>query len=549
MQSVIGYRPRFKQFGHLGLRNTLSLTEGVGVYAYADSVNGNDANDGFSVLTAKQTIAAVLTVAAAQNRHIRLVRGSHWREVLNLPLSRSAYAFGTGDQPILDASDIAPNASFSKTGGLTNVYQISWAHSIVDSQSKHSVWVNGVRMVRATSTANCDATPGSFFAAAPSAGTPTTVYVHPPGSTVPGSDGKVYEITKREYGIYMPGSNQIDGLYARFCAHTSGCIYAFDNCTIRNCTMKDGWRHNILTGNASWCYDCISEDIEGASTGSSDYVNYSAPNGGTGGFVRCIARGKIQIATNSAGFYAHRTVNAERIDFTDCEVTNRVKGWSAAADFVSSVGGKITDCDYGISIGGTAEILGVFINGLPGPNSRRMIRAIDGGSLGNGVTLTIKGNVFVGSRGISDGGMIWGGSSATGIVWDIQYNSIIGYDIQSYTNGFNPANTTGQTITFRKNICGGMWGAFTIGANALVGATLDENVYYVPGIQWTWGATTHNTIAAYRAASGQDANSALVASPSFPNADCSTWDEIADATPGNATVIAMQAGATFYEAA
>ena len=30
MQSVIGYRPRFKQFGHLGLRNTLSLTEGVG---------------------------------------------------------------------------------------------------------------------------------------------------------------------------------------------------------------------------------------------------------------------------------------------------------------------------------------------------------------------------------------------------------------------------------------------------------------------------------------------------------------------------------------
>src|SRR5205085_8588630 len=155
---------------------------------FVDSSRPNDSGDGLTTATAKKTIAAGAALLTGGKTKLGLAKGSSWREQLTVPTGCSVGAYGTtGSAPILAASNVAANASFSASG-TANAYQISWAHAITGgSTATFSVFENGARLKRVADLTTCGTTAGSFFAPTPGV-SPQTIYVHPTGNTNPTND-------------------------------------------------------------------------------------------------------------------------------------------------------------------------------------------------------------------------------------------------------------------------------------------------------------------------------------------------------------------------
>jgi hypothetical protein len=231
---------------------------------FVDSVHGNDANDGRSESTPFATLAKLLHSPLKSGDVTYLARGSLWREELvGLPAGSVVKAYGSGDRPIIDGSDIAANTSFHKTAELTNVYEIAWTHSFAadGGKSAHRVWEDGVRLRRAQDLASCDATPGSFYADAPTDGGPDTVYVHPSdGSDIP-TNSHVYELSRRRSAVQLYQYRNHAFVYS---VHTRRNAYADGSLVVdglvSDCLAEDGRTHNVFIRGT--CEDTTAWKIE-----------------------------------------------------------------------------------------------------------------------------------------------------------------------------------------------------------------------------------------------------------------------------------------------
>jgi hypothetical protein len=195
---------------------------------YVDSVNGNDANPGTSPALAFQNITALPTIAAGQS--VGLADGSDWRQQLTVSGSNvTITAYGTGTRPILDASNVIPNASFTKTAGYTNVYNAATTtfaclatYGAGCSGSWINVWetgaagdnANGQTLKYETSIASVDSTACSYYlygGQTTGGGAPTsaTIYVHSCDGTSPITNGYTYEYANRRAAIYSNGNSNV----------------------------------------------------------------------------------------------------------------------------------------------------------------------------------------------------------------------------------------------------------------------------------------------------------------------------------------------------
>ena len=129
---------------------------------YVDSKNGKDTNIGGSPGQAFATIA-MLQEVLKEGQSVGLARGSHWREQLTITQDGiKVIAYGSGDKPILDCSDDLDNASFIKTSGYQNVYELNISPDLGSSKAWMRAWEDDQSLLRASSVAECDTTPGSF---------------------------------------------------------------------------------------------------------------------------------------------------------------------------------------------------------------------------------------------------------------------------------------------------------------------------------------------------------------------------------------------------
>src|SRR5687767_14240573 len=106
------------------------------------SNSGNDANNGLTSATAKETIAGI---PLESGMRIMLARGSVWHEELNLEGLTEVQidAYGVGQIPVLDASD--PVAGTWVVDGVEpNVYNLTLAHDGGDGLYL-SLWEDGIR--------------------------------------------------------------------------------------------------------------------------------------------------------------------------------------------------------------------------------------------------------------------------------------------------------------------------------------------------------------------------------------------------------------------
>lgn len=303
---------------------------------FVDSVNGDDeANDGATAATPFATLARVAEETLTSSSYVLLARGSRFREELTGWTSGvKIRAYGHGARPIIDGRDPAPNASFAKTSGRTNVYEIAWTHDFgVDGgKSAHRVWEAGTMMTRAGSLAACDSTPGSFYAAAPTAGGPDTIYIHPADSSNPTTNGNPYAITKRRWAVQLYTAYKQAHLTS---IETIGNAYADGSLCVdgyvEDCIARDGRIHNaFILGEAVNCQALACE----AGVNSTMFVSYVDLNGFGGPLNRnvlyrgCVADAQSTMVSVS-GFYAHTDGSRDfgTIEWRDCRVVGCDAGW------------------------------------------------------------------------------------------------------------------------------------------------------------------------------------------------------------------------------
>lgn len=479
----------------------VQLAGGGGYTYYVDSVNGNDANDGRSEVTAFATIGALPELVAGQS--VGLARGSHWREQLTLPANNILIgAYGSGARPILDGSDILSSGGWTDSAGRadanTNVYSRAIATASTGTKTWINIYEDDSNLAYVTSLANCQSTAGSYYVSSHTSATPT-VYIHPTGGGNPASNGKVYEVTTRLYGINADTRTgiRLTGITTRRNLHENGSTAVFTGARLTNCRFEDGSKHNVIYRENSILTDCVAENSYYGGQGATLFVlNQTSPTGLPCQHIRCQALNTIG-STNVDGFYAHINTSGEFGDqyFEDCDVVgcddsyNFLQVGTVTLDNCRATGFLITGvqlytdliirngCQFKASSGSQRAIymLGGTGQTLDMDDSYICVGNSSGGAIyvnGDNATLNIDNCIIKGA-----GSLIYFPSTETGLV------------LNSHNNLFD---TAARDYDLR--------GTSTINS--------DDNQFN--GEAWVRiGVTEYNTLAAYQAASDQDANSAV----------------------------------------
>lgn len=297
---------------------------------FVDSVNGNDGNTGKSISQAYKIIAALTSISDGDR--IGLARGSTWREQLTITVDNvKVGAYGAGNKPIIDCRDAIPNASFTKTVGRTNVYEVSLSPDLVNPGTWNSTWEGTTRLVRATSIANCDATPGSYIPTSDILA-PITMYIHATDSSDITANGKVYQYAHRQFslesygftGVEVKGINTIGNL------GVDGSIRMGSRSRIIDCLVEEGNKHNIYFGDGSYLQNVVTHNAYYGGASFTHFVfNENSPVGLGVTFDNCEAYNDVN-PVEGTGFYGHVNVggNFGTVIFNNCTGHNLFKIFS-----------------------------------------------------------------------------------------------------------------------------------------------------------------------------------------------------------------------------
>lgn len=467
---------------------------------YVDSVRGSDANDGRSSATPLKTIAA-LKPLVRNGDEIWLAAGSHWREELDLFGFRGVHVrrYGFGARPILDGADIVPNGNFSKTGGYTNVYQTSVMHGMSGTIRTFSVWENGVRLIRATSIANCDATPGSFYAPAVGA-SPQTIHVHATGGGNPSGNGRLYEVSLRTLGLRGAFPGHIIGIHTRRTCWDHGSLFSFDYAY--DCLAEDGTKHNFWNeGLAEKCIAWKGEKLPGAGS-STLFISYrDDATGGSARYVDCQALGDG--GAGQVGFYVHTAgggaaQNWKKIIYERCIAVSLAQGFGVAnVDVMGLLECEAYKTRTGVAAGAVKNVLCGGVFSAWDADILTNFRAVSfaGGSW------FVRGASFLAR--VASGGMVYGDFTTV----DVQNCDFVFLNKSSPRCAFD-VNNAAANVTSRRNVFYDVDHAVYDLAN---GATLDSNynVFSAATGDVILSGTTYPDIAAYQAATGKDAASSV----------------------------------------
>ncbi|MEM8986631.1 MAG: hypothetical protein AAGC95_07900 [Pseudomonadota bacterium] len=217
---------------------------------YVDPVLGDDLNTGDSEGAALQTIAEALSRATVGEK-IGLKRGAVFFETAVSALNTLTIgAYGTGARPLIRADDAIAPGAFSQNATHANVYEAA----VVSITGGGDHWINvledALQLQYVASVALCQTTAGSYHVASHT-GTDgqalaQTVYVHPGDSLNPGSNGKSYSCSARQYGVRLTGTNcVIEGVAAQMQTHPDGSLVITGrNGRIEDCEALYGGKHN-----------------------------------------------------------------------------------------------------------------------------------------------------------------------------------------------------------------------------------------------------------------------------------------------------------------
>lgn len=481
-----------------------ALGGGASFTWYVDSINGDDGNTGTSPAQAFATIAALESAGISAGDSIGLARGSTWREQLDITVDNvTVAAYGSGAVPILRADNVAANASFGKTGGQTNVYEISLTPEWFGSGKDFlNIWEDDVYLTRAADLGACDSTPGSYYPSG-SSGT-ITLYVHSSDSSDITSNGKVYEYSHRKYGLECRSASgvTITGITTMRNLHADGSMVVGPNGVITDCNCNDGSAHNILVERGCTLNNVIASGAYNTASFTLFVYNANTPSGEIVTFNNCIATVPI-LNAQATGFFGHKNTSGAfgTVRFNGCVAQNMAVGFNGQdAAKIEWENCQALDCNQGYRyyVGGST---------ITNCTYRGSVRAVDIQAAG---LLTIDG-LDVCLKNSSSGIGIYG---TTAITVSISNSTFVR---SGGTNG-TCINLTNASASI--NASGNVWQGWADASNGFVrcydltnaAATLisDNNCWTLSsGFRNRVGGTDYTTVAAYQAATGQDVSSTI----------------------------------------
>jgi hypothetical protein len=165
----------------------------------------------------------------------------------------AAYGSTADGLPIIRCTDILTGSwanSTDRADANTNVYSrsVTWTG---ENALWLSVWEDSARLAWASSIANCQSTPGSFYIAtgnllSAASNSPQTLYVHPKASTNANSDGKVYEWSARDCGVRVGDDSTVRRIWCKQSPGAAGGIVGGERCLAEDCIGEGGVVHDIL---------------------------------------------------------------------------------------------------------------------------------------------------------------------------------------------------------------------------------------------------------------------------------------------------------------
>ena len=292
--------------GNTSTANNQSFTTASYTY-YVDSVNGSDSNPGTSPSLAFQNITVLPTVTAGQS--VGLACNSHWRQQLTLSssyLTVQGYPLGCSNPPILDGSDIIPNANFVKTDGYTNVYNTNSTLTFLSHGTNSWINVfetggpsdnsNGQMLEYVSSVALVDSTVCSYYVNGGQSGgtipSNATVYIHAcdAANLNPATNGYLYEFSNRPYSItnQVAYTNEtVRNVETRKAASFDGSMdLNGSDMLVDQSIIRDGTYHEMIVGASSTVTNSrVIDCYVGDNGGCTGLVVYSGVGAGTNSVI------------------------------------------------------------------------------------------------------------------------------------------------------------------------------------------------------------------------------------------------------------------------
>lgn len=470
---------------------------------YVDSLSGSDANDGLTRATALQTLGAAQTaaIAAGNGVSIGLRRGSSWREQLSLdPLTGvTVAAYGAGNAPKIDASEVATGWTQPDAATYPNVWSVSWTTTMVGANYGIQAFEDGAVLANVASLAAVNSTPGRTYIATTLTGN-DTIYLHTSGSDNPNTNGMVYELNKRPSAITTStvGAETltVEGIDTLKPGWFSGSVVTGDGASIKKTIAQDSVDHSLL--------------IAGGSVEDSISIGAS-PRYGAGASVLLVA------FTSTPGTYV-----------TSVKRTGFLAGASPAPGPYEDVGGVFSHNDYPgvinditleqswfvdlISAGGfrgrTIQYIAPYFLRTGGLNSSATTPAATAISYAMGQGIVSGQSGFDSVAAFTDGAFYDGPRWRLGDGFTITNTSAYGTSssglMQPFSTGIDNLQVNNSVLIVNT------WGmAIDLANNTNYSGDYNVLASYFSGrqVRTRIGGTEYQTLAAWQAATGQDANS------------------------------------------
>ncbi len=474
---------------------------------YVDSVTGSDSNAGTSPNVPFLTIAKLMTVLQA-GQSVGLARGGTWREQLSLSVANvTVAAYGVGADPILDCADVAANASWSKTAGRTNIYQITLATNYTASEPTfRRVWEDGTRLPLVADLATCDTTPGSYYVATHDAAS-VTWYVHATGSTNVTSNGRTYEVNVRNSGLYSwsVSGAAISGIAAKRNAANNGSIVLGASSTATDCTVTDGSKHHFYGRRGCNFTRCTASDAYyGTNTSTAFVINDDTPAGEHSTLDTCT----VTMPTYSelmTAFYGHHNVsgNFGTLTIKDCTVTNCFAGVSAQHfDHTVVTNLTLNEVRYALNYSDSAN---VAVSGMTHTASA----AIQARTLNNSAVITLTIDSLTATIADAQTAVIY-----SSVASDITITNSTIATTKAATSNQTHINLTSASAHYTAsnnahrapNVASGPY-IYFIAAGATIAS--NNNRFDKSASWFNVGGANYGSLAAYQAGSGLDAASVV----------------------------------------
>jgi hypothetical protein len=218
--------------------------------------------------------------------------------------------------------------------------------------------------------------------------------VHPTGSGNPNSNGKVYEYSRRLYGLVTGPRNSVYDLHMKRSIHNNGCAVFGQYNQAYRCIFEDGVKHNAYFSGNSRAEDCIVWKADwGERSNWTGIVNFELVGTNLSNInVGCVARvdkeymdSAIAAGNGLTAFYSHTAGgvgdNWHTITYENCSSINCDTGFSVAdTDTLVINSSYVEDGVVPFVVGGLQSTLTDVAAKSPGSthNLQRFINAANG---------------------------------------------------------------------------------------------------------------------------------------------------------------------------